>query len=221
MNSVQHLYIEGRPVRWCCGPKVSINGSECRNEQKSRLLRSLLENENVVSCDLVHDGLGRPVLLLNDIVGPGVSFTHCNGMTWAALTSRETDVGIDAERPEEFGADYPFQSVFRGGELARLLKEGGYGLSESAALAWSAKEAFVKTLGCGFHLFSPHEVSVAPVALQPERALLSARISPKGLELLNSNRGSQMHISSFRIDGVWVSVTAVNRNHTARSIRHG
>jgi phosphopantetheinyl transferase len=176
----------------------------------------MLKSEHLFLCNLVYDGLGKPLLLLNDALGPNISFSHCNEITWAALASSDTDVGIDAERAEGFGADYPFRRVFHidepGDEFTPLLKHNGGNRSECAALLWSAKEAFVKALGCAFHLFSPLEVNVVPLALQSDRALLLVQLSDKGLERLVARRKSHVDISSFRIDGVWVSVAVANRH---------
>jgi phosphopantetheinyl transferase (holo-ACP synthase) len=211
---VRKLNVQGTSVLVsCCARGAHVDNPEWRQENKLQLLRALLMGQDLFSCNLVHDGLGRPLIALNNGVGPAISFSHCNGVTWAALTGGEADVGIDAERAEEFNEDYPFHRVFQidelGDELTPSLKHTGGNRGECAALVWSAKEAFVKALGCAFHFFSPLEVNASPLDVRFDRALFRVRLSDRGAERLSRHRGSHMEVSSFRIDGAWVSVAAV------------
>jgi len=220
VGKVQGLFVQGRPILWsCCGLRVSANGPECRKENKSRVLWALLKSflkipdpfsmEPPDSFHLISDRMGKPRVMFNGSVGPSVSFSHCSGMTWAALSGPESEVGIDAARPEEFEGAYPFQRVFLRGELDRLLEKTEGDRNESAALVWSAKEAFVKAMGCGFHLFSPLDVSATLSAWEANRALFHVRLTDRGLEKFPCNSESQMEIKSFRFGGTWMSVAAM------------
>jgi len=231
VSKVQELIVQGWPILWaCCGLRVSAKGPECRKENKSRVLRALLKSflknpgpldpastETPGSFHVISDSMGKPRVMLNEGVGPSVSFSHCSGMTWAALSLPESEVGIDAARPDEFEGGYPFHRVFRSGELDRLLEKTRGERNECAALVWSAKEAFVKAMGCGFHLFSPLEVSATLLALQADRALFQVRLTDRGLERFPCNSESQIEISSFRFGGAWVSVAAMDENFIDRT----
>jgi len=138
-------------------------------------------------------------------------------MTWAALGWPDSEVGIDAARAGEFEGDYPLHRAFHRSELDPLLEKTGGNSSESAALVWSAKEAFVKALGCAFHLFSPLEVSTAPLTLRSDYALLRVQLLDKGLKKVRCGGGSQMEITSFRLGGTWVSIAAADRNCVGRT----
>ena len=111
---------------------------------------------------LEKDALGRPLLCSGQARGPSISFSRVPGSTWAAM-SEVKGLGIDAALPEEFDAPYPAHRVFGRDELDRALRLCGGGLREASALLWSAKEAAVKALGCGFHFFGPLEVKVEKI----------------------------------------------------------
>jgi len=221
---IHELHVQCRSVLWSyCGLKQSTHSSALRAENKACLMRSLLKRflriehaadlgltEIPFSCSVLSDRLGRPRLALNHAVELGISFSHCNGTTWAALAGPKSNVGIDAARPGEFEGDYPFHRVFHTGELAPLLKETGDSHREASALVWSAKEAFVKALGCAFHLFSPLEVITTPLVLRSDRGRFLVRLSDRGLERVGRSSHCQMEIDSFRLDGAWVSVAATD-----------
>jgi phosphopantetheinyl transferase len=213
---VTRVDVQGTSILWsCCRVRAPGKTSELRKATKLRFLRALLKNEDPTSYGLVHDRLGRPLLLRNGAIGAGISFSHCSGMTWVALTTDGSHVGIDAEQAGEFGPDYPFHSAFQmdgPDEFTQLLREFDDDRSQCAALLWSAKEAFVKALGCAFHFFSPREVNAYPLELQPDRALLRARLSDKGGKRLDFKRPPQTEISSFRVDGVWISIALADRS---------
>jgi phosphopantetheinyl transferase len=224
--NIRELSVQGRSVLWShCGPSPFANGSESRKEHKERLLRALLRSfmtsglgadlgitEHSFSYNVIYDKLGKPRVVLNDVMGPSISISHSSGMTWAALAAHGSEVGIDAARSDDFEGDYPLHRVFHGGELDLLLEKTDGNRSDSAALVWSAKEAFVKSLGCAFHFFSPLEVTTTPLALQSDHALLRVRVSDKGLEKVRCINDFPMEITSFRLGEVWVSFAAADRN---------
>ncbi len=203
------MHVQNVPALWsCCSVRTPGKTSGLKKATRLRLLRALLRNQDPESYDLVHDRLGRPLLLRNGIIGAGISFSYCNGTTWVALAIDRSNIGIDAEQANGFGPDYPFHRVFDmdgSGEFMNLMKEYD-DRDQCAALLWSAKEAFVKALGCGFHFFSPREVDVSPLRLAPSRALLRAGLSDKGQGRLDPCVPSQMRIDSFRKYGAWISI---------------
>ena len=108
---------------------------------------------------LYKSALGRPCLLLGGKQGPSLSFSHGKERLWGAMCS-EGNIGIDVAYPDEFTGGYPFDRAFSPEELDSA---GGLCLNDrarGAALIWSVKEASVKALGTGFHLFDPLEVRV-------------------------------------------------------------
>jgi len=122
--------------------------------------------------DLREDGLGRP--RIPD--GPSISFSQ-NGMRLhGAACLPGHDVGIDAAPPQDFPPSYPYARAFAEDELAWAVPRCGGDRAWAAAMLWTAKEAAVKCLGCGFHLFGPGEVVVIP-APAPPGAGLSFRIA--------------------------------------------
>jgi phosphopantetheinyl transferase len=227
---VQELTVEATPVFWSCAGPTPGDESKRRKRNKSRVLLALLTGflkkrdtadsgaiDFPFSFRLFCDSMGKPGLVVNNAVEPGISFSHCYGVTWGALADPEWDVGIDAARADEFEGDYPFHRVFHTGELNPLLETIGRRRSEAAALVWSAKEAFVKAVGCGFHLFSPLEVTTAPLELQSDHARFRVRVSNRALDRLKLRCQPQMEINSFRFGEAWVSVTVVDRNCSDRT----
>ena len=78
------------------------------------------------------------------------SFSHLPDQTWAAATDHCRPFGIDAARDDEFATSFPLVRVFHAAELA----------AGSPGRIWSAKEAVLKALGCGFDGFSPLAVRI-------------------------------------------------------------
>ena len=113
---------------------------------------------------LVSGPLGRPQLLVGESQGPAISFSEGGGKVWAALCGDESDIGIDVAGPDEFPRDYPVHRVFHTEELRHALRLAGGDLAAACALLWSIKEAFVKALGCAFHLVDPRQIQVYPAA---------------------------------------------------------
>jgi len=110
-------------------------------------------------CPTLHqDHLGRPYLLTAP-ASAAISFSHCQGHTWAAL-ARSRRLGLDVASPLEFRPPYPYGRAFRAAELQLLREAMEDSLPVLAALLWALKEASVKVLVCGFHLFDPLTVVV-------------------------------------------------------------
>jgi len=108
---------------------------------------------------LYKGALGRPGLLLGNQQGPSLSFSHGEGRLWGAMCS-EGSVGIDVAYPDEFAGGYPLGRAFRPEELDCAGGLCHNDRARGAALIWSVKEASVKAIGAGFHLFDPLDVRV-------------------------------------------------------------
>jgi phosphopantetheinyl transferase len=117
---------------------------------------------NPFSYTMQNDTLGKPLLYFGNTEGPTVSFSHSPGQTWASM-SMVKGLGIDAELPETFNGPYPFQRVFGKDEFDHATKLCFGRLDKASALLWSAKEAAVKAMGCGFHFFGPLEIKVREI----------------------------------------------------------
>jgi hypothetical protein len=156
------------------------------------------------------EALGRPLLLVGNSAGPCISFTHGHGTMWAAICEESSSCGIDTARPDEFEEDYPFDRAFHGEELGGALLYVGEDRQERAAMLWSAKEAVVKALGCGFHSIDPLDVRMGSFALT-EKGLCSLARLARG----PTNRPELISVRSFRPRGAWVSVAVVSRQRSS------
>lgn len=153
----QHLQA---PILYAC---TSVT-NDAKEMLLDRLLNGLSNTEGAMapclrpcSYRLRSDALGKPLLTLGNSLGPSVSFSRVPGKTWAAM-STVSNLGIDAELSETFNGLYPFHRVFSRDEFDHATKLCSGRLDEAAALLWSAKEAAVKAMGCGFHFFGPDQL---------------------------------------------------------------
>jgi len=78
------------------------------------------------------------------------SYSHLPNQTWAAAADQSCLIGIDAASDSEFDNSYPLQKAFHPAEIA----------AGSPGKIWSAKEAVVKALGCGFDGINPLDVRI-------------------------------------------------------------
>jgi phosphopantetheinyl transferase len=117
-------------------------------------------NMAALPIQVVRDLLGKPHLLVGECEGPAISFSKGGGKVWAALCGGESDIGIDVTGTNEFHGEYPFHRVFHPQELQHALRLTGGDLEQASALLWSVKEAFVKALGCAFHLVDPLQITI-------------------------------------------------------------
>ncbi len=155
--------------------------------------------------ELIEGFLGKPELVVGGKRGPSVSFSHVNGSTWAALCPSGASVGIDATEPGEFVGAYPFFRVFHTEELELAAMATRGDRVEAAALLWSAKEAVVKALGCGFHLIAPLDVRIVPTDGKRGMAKTCADFSEKTQTRFQTLRAGTVRVTSFREPKVWVS----------------
>jgi phosphopantetheinyl transferase len=160
----------------------------------------------VTGMEIVSDSLGKPLLFINGSEGPAVSFAYEGDAMWVAIAQEASSIGIDATQSDSFGGHYPFRRAFGEEELDIAGKR-----EEVAAMIWSAKEAVVKALGCGFHLVDPLDVIVGPYSGDREEFSLSARISDRAQERLHEKVASPVLVRVLRHKEMWVSVASIDR----------
>jgi len=160
----------------------------------------------VPNMEIVSDSLGKPHLLIDGSDGPAVSFAYEVDTMWVAVGPEDSSVGIDAAESASFKGNYPFHRAFHGGELELDGEK-----DEVAALIWSAKEAVVKALGCGFHLVDPLDLRVEPCSGDHGKALLKVHLIDRSRERLRMQAENPVPVSVFRYGGMWISVASVSR----------
>lgn len=218
----------GSDAPWCVIASCvrPAAGNDARRAAKDRLVRGLLCGASEAASPegnfpwdtgsfneeirLTADALGRPLLLLGDRRGPSVSFTHVGLKTWAALATRDYAIGIDAACGSEFIGDYPFHRAFQDGELDAARSELAVDVSNAAAAIWSAKEATVKALGCGFWLADPREVHVAEWRHARNRFFSRVTLSVRARHRFAFAGVHHVHVRTFSEHGVWVSAAVVD-----------
>jgi hypothetical protein len=156
--------------------------------------------------------LGRPYLLVGEDAGPAISFSAGGGKVWAALSSDESDIGIDAAGADEFKREYPFQRVFHPQELQHAMRLADGDLADASALLWSIKEAVVKALGCAFHLVDPLQITVYPL-LESSGGVYTfpVGLSGKALARFPQAGGRALRVRSLSQGALWLSIALVNR----------
>jgi 4'-phosphopantetheinyl transferase superfamily len=158
--------------------------------------------------------LGRPYLLLGEYRGPAISFSEGGGKVWAALCGDESDIGIDVAGTDEFRGEYPFHRVFHAQELQHALKLAGGDLEKASALLWSIKEAFVKALGCAFHLVDPRQITVYPStggAMGDGGYIFPVGLSGKAQMQFPISASRSLWVRSLPQRKMWLSIALLNR----------
>jgi hypothetical protein len=160
----------------------------------------------VPNMEIVSDSLGKPHLIIDGSDGPAVSFAYEGDTMWVAVGPEDSSVGIDAAESASFRGNYPFHRAFHEGELELDGEK-----DEVAALIWSAKEAVVKALGCGFHLVDPLHLLVKPCSGAHGKSLLKVHLIDRSRERLRMQAENPVPVSVFRYGGMWISVASVSR----------
>ena len=224
-NATQHqtplaLRFLGRNAEVVCGC-ISLSYFKWNRNQRdwakqaavSALLTSVSDAQEGLCCEtkpgvfgieIVSDSLGKPHLLIDGSEGPSVSFAYEGHTMWVAVGRRGSNVGIDAAQSASFMGNYPFHRVFQEGELGNGGKR-----EEAAALIWSAKEAVVKALGCGFHLVDPLHLRVEKSSGDHEASLLKVYLTDKARERCQLQAKDPVPVWILRHSGMWVSVASV------------
>jgi phosphopantetheinyl transferase len=193
-NNKEFRYQAKRAAMSALVPSVSAMQGEFREETPA-----IVPNMEIVS-----DSLGKPHLVIDGSEGPAVSFAYVRHTMWVAVNRNGSNIGIDAEESASFRGNYPFHRVFHEEELDR-----GGEKEDLAALIWSAKEAVVKSLGCGFHLVDPLHVRVEPCCKDREGFWLKARLADGARERLRVQTENSLTVRSLRYKGMWVSVASL------------
>ena len=159
---------------------------------------------------LTADAFGKPLLSTDTGSSPVVSFSWEGDRLWAALSLDCRRLGIDAALPRDFAPRYPFARAFGDREGERLSTLCDHDSSRRAAMLWSAKEAVVKMLGCGFHLFDPGDV-VATVLGKGESAWHS--------DVTVSNGAKVRNVRVYSIEQSWGWISFALGNEEDRPYR--
>ena len=215
----------GGPAFYASLPGNDETRKGCRNNKtadKNRLVSVLVDHIAVMENPLrqyrhlcngaafpirvVHSPLGRPHLLVGEVWGPAISFSHGGGKIWAALCGDASAIGIDAASADEFQGEYPLHRVFHDHELHHALKLTGGDVEHASALLWSIKEAVVKAMGCAYHLVAPLQVHVCPSAGRDRGYIFPVCVSGKTLVRSPLSAGRSIWVRSFLRDKMWLSI---------------
>lgn len=163
--------------------------------------------------EFLHGHYGRPELWIGDRRTISISFAHISGETWAAVCEPSLCCGIDVAIAREFEEGYPFERAFRDTEFFAVLGRTGTQRSDAAALLWSAKEAFVKALGCGFHLVDPLHVKLDVVHLTGSAGEFSAVLDGAAARKLPLEYVPSVSVHAQRFGERWVSGALLGREY--------
>jgi phosphopantetheinyl transferase len=150
--------------------------------------------------------LGQPRLLVDGRPGPPISFSWCAGRLFAVLGTPDNRIGLDAASPEEFTGAYPYERVFNPAEWQAALPLTGGDREEAAALLWSAKEAVVKALGCGYHYFGPRQVRLEFQGLEEHGPLWRGHLPAPAADQAPRAIQNIVPTASIRLPQVWLSL---------------
>jgi phosphopantetheinyl transferase (holo-ACP synthase) len=164
---------------------------------------------------VVYGPLGKPRLMVREFRGPAISFSENGGRVWAAVCAGESDIGIDVAGSDEFTAAYPVRRVFHPEELRHALRVTGGDPAAACALLWSVKEAFVKALGCAFHLVDPLQVRVSPAAeevpVKDGAYVFPVGLSAKAQAKFPPFASRRLSVASRPLSRNWLSIAHLDR----------
>ena len=224
--TVHRMYPAGReePVFYS---SLAGDSENCRQRLITALWEQLLALESpqwdhcqasgpgTFPLQVVYGPLGNPCLRIGGLPGPALSFSEGGGRVWAALSGRESDIGIDVAGSAEFPEDYPVGRVFSPEELQHALKLTGGVPAAACALLWSVKEAFVKALGCAFHFVDPLQVRVSPavgVETGPDGGYtFPVALSEKSLSRFPPSVSRHVSVHARPLSQLWLSIAHLDR----------
>lgn len=187
----------------------------------SLLKRCQSPGRAVLPIQVVRSPLGKPRLMLGEYWGPAISFSEGGGKVWAALCGDDSDIGIDVATTDEFQGEYPFHRVFSPKELQHAMGLAGGDLERASALLWSIKEAFVKALGCAFHLVDPLQIIVYPSSADVVGAnggyVFPVGLLGKALDRFPIDAGRSLWVLSFPQRKMWLSIALLKRRPTGHA----
>ena len=162
---------------------------------------------------------GKPFLLVGGTPGPSVSFSYSDGSIWSALCDNDFSCGIDAAGRSEFSLSYPFHRAFLSEELRRGREITQTDSHETSALLWSAKEAVVKAIGCGFHQLEPLHVRILPHPGSFGPAFeFDTEIIGTALRGSPYPQKSSITVRSFKHGEDWISVALEDRKNVGKTL---
>lgn len=163
---------------------VADEATRCQRILARAVLRSVLARylgTRPGSVPIVEDRLGKPGLRGD---GPTFSVSHADDSTLIAVDPRARRIGVDVEMVGRAGK-LPRRALTPM-ELAGFETAGGAAREERFLRHWTAKEAYLKGLGCGMRI-DPREVEVCLTASAPK--LTSAKSGGWRLSYLDPRPG--------------------------------
>jgi phosphopantetheinyl transferase (holo-ACP synthase) len=160
------------------------------------------------SLQILTSSSGQPLLFITRHIHPSISFSHLGDVTWAALCVDQYSVGIDAATRLEFSNSYPYQRVFGQDEFNSFI-ERYQSRAKAAAALWSAKEAVVKALGCGYGHLEPFDLRVTDIANSDNEAFF-IRFSEKAMKRFPWITQEWMPVHIFNKETHFISVALVD-----------
>jgi phosphopantetheinyl transferase len=202
----------------CISEELPSNHRENRPGLQEKIARRLLSGmgnysafridhaSNNNSPVTVHKSrLGRPILALNGMPGPSISFSYHNSKVWGAMCEIPHQCGIDVASSSEFDEKFPLQKIFLPKEITEAIQFAG-SIESALALLWSAKESVVKAAGCGFHLIDPIEVCLEFIHNCNDVQNMNAHIRESSNPARSHRVSDLFKVGSFRHDEEWISV---------------
>lgn len=181
----------------------AVSGNETAPDQR-------VEN-GLSGFQVVHDGLGKPELILGGGRSLPVSFSYSGRSIWAAVNASLLSVGIDAARADEFPVGYPFARAFHEEELMHADLRIAAGVGDAAAMLWSAKEASVKAFGCGFHLLDPLEIMATNQKVHREMFECNLVVKSAKLSKQTLFCHRRVVVRSMKLGPDWVSIAVADQ----------
>jgi phosphopantetheinyl transferase len=152
---------------------------------------------------------GQPLLFLSGHIDPSISFSHVGDVTWAALCMDQYSVGIDAATGLDFSNGYPYQRIFHPDEFNNFTDR--YQSREKAGAAlWSAKEAVVKALGCGYGHLEPVDLRVTDIADSEDEEAFFISFARRAMKRLPWIAQEWVEVRIVQKETLFVSVALVD-----------
>lgn len=206
------------PCCFCLSEDLPPNHRENRPAMQEKIAKRLLstmreysacrianDSNNSSSLTVDKNGLGRPLLTLDGVQGPSISFSYHNLRLWGAMCDAPHQCGIDVASASEFNEKFPLQMVFLPREITEAIEFAGT-VESAMPLLWSAKEAVVKAMGCGFHLVDPIEVLLEFIHNSNGLLNMQAHIRVSSNPAALPGLYGLFKVGSFRHGGEWVSI---------------
>ena len=155
---------------------------------------------------LAHDLWGKPFLLGPSPFLPAISFSYAPDCLWGALGHPGVHLGLDVAEAAEFPPSYPVHRLGKAEEWREMAGLAPGGPGEAAALLWSAKEAAVKALGCGYHGIGPRQIDLLPQPGGLEPLLFLAHLDSSAKPRFSPLAEVKVSVAVYRRKRFWLAL---------------